>query len=679
MNLNNISYQGIFNTTSGSFDTLNINNLNLTGTISTALTALQAVTTDANSNLTTISYTNNNTPLTIMFRDSSGNTICNTLTCNYLVVNNNVVFDGLRVTPNSDNTSVFSVTNAADSLVFLNVDSTNKIVTLANATTNINGICNISNVLTLPYYTTNGFLKTNSSNGTISIDTNIYLTTSSASSTYLTIANAASTYLPLAGGYMTGGLNISEYSASSVTTLVLDNTGSGNNVFQIEAGPSTAIMTLNGSSPYNFTFSGSGALTNYVFSSPLSCTSTLSATSTITTGLTASSLVQTNSSKQLIASNTLPSGCSAANMTLTNPTFSASTLTGTLTTDNIVPAASATYNIGTSSNVYSTIYSTNHCATFYYDSSLTYYWNFVSGVGWKTNASVTPVSSGSANLGSITYPWNTIYSNGGNYYGTINTSGSITQTGATSISTGTNGITCNGALSSSGQITSSNNTMIASNWSDGINTRGFSILWVSNSSSYAISFKSGSYGPNAYIFDNPINGTALSLTSTLSTTGNISQTGSTGITSGSGGIVCNGVMSNYGTQTFKASSGWTNSYLTRGSTYTNVGVGSSTVVIASWAINTTNGVTYRIKASINGSGSFQNGYDFVCPESTYFGRYYGSLIALSAPTIGYYNSNPYITWGTSGSNVVLNMVQNGGQNTYVQVYWEIQLIYPSAS
>ena len=764
-----------------------------------------------------------------------------------------------------------------------------------------------------------------------------YLTTSSAASTYqtitgmssyLTTASAASTYLSLTGGSLTGPLTISEYSTSSVTTLILDNTGSGNNVFQMEAGPTTAIITLNGSSPYNFNFGGSGALTNYVFSLPLSCTSTFSATSTITTGLTASSLVQTNASKQLIASNTLPSGCSAANITLTNPSYTGTmttpltassiiqtnsssqliasntlspititnntsgyglitsfsntsgglqwdfitqgpsiwyqylnasgvflsqfqqfgivptndntnaffvetasagthifqvdtlpaaiitranttlygtsasqimqtnssnqvtssntlpsgcsatnmtlttpTISGNLTTNSIIPTASATYNIGTSSNVYSTIYSTNHCSTFYYDSSLTYYLNYVSGVGWESNTNLSPQTNGSFSLGTSSYKWGNIYANAGNYYGNVNITssgsgvvplltltstttsgtypaivfnsdnstigcniyygdsntlclnpknagnlativsqdstttttlgtstfpynailktvsisgalslaGNLTQTGATSISTGTNGITCNGALTSSGQITSSNNTMIASNWSDGVNTRGFSILWQGYSSSYAISFKSGTYGPAAYIFDNPINGTSLSLTNTLSTTGNISQTGSTGITSGSGGIVCNGVMSNYSTQTMKASSGWTNSYITKGSTYTNVGSGSSTVVIASWAINTTNGVTYRIKASINGSGSFQNGYDFVCPESTYFGRYYSGLITLSAPTITYYNSNPYITWGTSGSNVVLNMVQNSGQGTYVFVYWEIQLIYPSLS
>jgi hypothetical protein len=40
---------------------------------------------------------------------------------------------------------------------------------------------------------------------------------------------------------------------------------------------------------------------------------------TITTGLTASRLVQTNGSSQMIASNALPSGCTATNMTLTTP------------------------------------------------------------------------------------------------------------------------------------------------------------------------------------------------------------------------------------------------------------------------------------------------------------------------------------------------------------------------
>ena len=243
-------------------------------------------------------------------------------------------------------------------------------------------------------------------------------------------------------------------------------------------------------------------------------------------------------------------------------------------------------------------------------------------------------------------------------------------------------------------------------------------------------FKGGGYGPNTYIFDNTISGTSASYSGTLNVTGvtnlasnlnvtgntllsgvtnlssNLNVTGNTlltGVTNLSsnlnvtGNTLLTGVTnlssnlnvtgnsvftgnSNFtAMQTMRAPSGWTYSYVTRGTTFTTVPQGSGTSLIASWQINTTNGVTYRIKASINGSGSFQNGYDFVCPESTYFGRYYNGMITLSAPTITYYNSNPGVYWEILGADIVIAMPQNSGQNTYVFVYWEIQLIYPSSS
>jgi hypothetical protein len=130
MNLNNgVTYSGLFNTVSGNFDNIasynaTFINTSLLGTTTTDLTPLQTVTTDADSNLTTIAYTPNNVSLTFMTRDSSGNCALNQLTCNYLIVNNSLVLYGLRITPLSDNTSVFSVTNAANNFVLINYDTT---------------------------------------------------------------------------------------------------------------------------------------------------------------------------------------------------------------------------------------------------------------------------------------------------------------------------------------------------------------------------------------------------------------------------------------------------------------------------------------------------------------------------------------------------------------------------
>lgn len=58
-------------------------------------------------------------------------------------------------------------------------------------------ILNADLSMRLPGYNTNGFVKFSSSNGTLTVDTNTYLTTSSA----------ASTYLPLTGGTLTGALS----------------------------------------------------------------------------------------------------------------------------------------------------------------------------------------------------------------------------------------------------------------------------------------------------------------------------------------------------------------------------------------------------------------------------------------------------------------------------------------
>ena len=91
-------------------------------------------------------------------------------------------------------------------------------------------------------YTTDGFVKFSSGNGTISVDTNTYLTTTSA----------ASTYLPLAGGTLTGSLTGT--TASFVGPFTLNNT-----VFNASwagVGGFTAQLTRTIGQPYvTYTFS----------------------------------------------------------------------------------------------------------------------------------------------------------------------------------------------------------------------------------------------------------------------------------------------------------------------------------------------------------------------------------------------------------------------------------------
>ena len=508
-----ISYQSLFNESSVDADNISTSDLTISSSVNLPfLTPLQAVTTDANSNLISMAYTNSNTPLTIMYRDASGNTIVNQLTCNYLVVNNNLVFIGLRITPSSNNISVFSVTNAANTLTYINFDSTNNIVTLSNATININGNCNFSNPITLGYYTTNGFLKTNSSNGTISIDTNVYLTTTTAASTYLTITNAASTYQTISGmgSYLTK--NNPQYTGimyTPMTASAIVQTNGGSQLFAsttLPTGITIPSPALIGTILTGLTY---GCLVqtdnsqNLIASNtlPSSCsatnmtltTPTLSGTVTVS-ALTASQLVQTNASKQLISSNTLPSGCAATNMTLTTPTLS-----GNTTCNNILPSATGTYSLGSASFVYSYIYSINHYSTFYYDATGTNYLNYVSSVGWESNVPLCPTLTGTQSLGISTMPWGNLYTNAATINGTITTNltasqlvqtnaskqlitsntlpGSCTASNMTLSGTITTGLSASGVVqtNASSQLTSS--TSITISQINSSNASPYNIIW----------------------------------------------------------------------------------------------------------------------------------------------------------------------------------------------------------
>lgn len=89
----------------------------------------------------------------------------------------------------------------------------------------------------------------------------------------------------------------------------------------------SSLIQTNGSSVLTAsnTLPSSCAATNMTLTTP-----TLSGT--ITTGLTASRLIQTNGSSVLTASNTLPTSCSATNMSLTTPTLTTASFLGSITT-----------------------------------------------------------------------------------------------------------------------------------------------------------------------------------------------------------------------------------------------------------------------------------------------------------------------------------------------------------
>jgi len=71
-------------------------------------------------------------------------------------------------------------------------------------------ILNADLSMRLPGYTTNGFVKFSSSNGTLTVDTNTYLTTSSASSTYVPYSGATQTVNLGANGLTAEGITVSK-------------------------------------------------------------------------------------------------------------------------------------------------------------------------------------------------------------------------------------------------------------------------------------------------------------------------------------------------------------------------------------------------------------------------------------------------------------------------------------
>jgi len=164
---------------------------------------------------------------------------------------------GIDITSGSNNTLIGGYTGPASAL------SGNVII--SDGSGNIRFLHNGTNGK-LPFLTSNGFVKTSGGDGTLSVDTNTYLTTSSA----------ASTYLPLTGGTLTGAL--SGTSATFSGNVEIGNTsgsainsasGLGNLVVGNGGASSQGITIYTGASTYgglNFAdaTTGGGAYAGYI-------------------------------------------------------------------------------------------------------------------------------------------------------------------------------------------------------------------------------------------------------------------------------------------------------------------------------------------------------------------------------------------------------------------------------
>ena len=263
MNSQNISYQGLFNTLQGNFDSiastdgtftnlqstngtitnlqstngtitdLQFTNGTFTGTLTTNLPALQAVTTDTNSNLTTLPYNYNNVPLTLVIRDTNGNVVFNQVTTNYLILNNGLTVPTLYVVPNSNNTTTFRVENSTGTYL-LNCD-----------TTDMNISFNVP--LLLPNLAASALLQLNSSNQIIA---------SNSLPSYVTLNYGTLINCTLDGCVLGTNLTNTNSAAIALTgtatsgynsLLSLKNTSGGGVALGFNTGVSNSIISTDGS------------------------------------------------------------------------------------------------------------------------------------------------------------------------------------------------------------------------------------------------------------------------------------------------------------------------------------------------------------------------------------------------------------------------------------------------
>ena len=291
----------------------------------------------------------------------------------------NVVNDTTDYIDQSELTTILTnyVTNSSLTSTLLNyVTNSSLTSTLANYVTNsnltstlANYVTNSSLTTTLLDYVTSTYLSTvlldYVSSASLSITLSDYVTNSSLSSTladYIT----SSTLTTVLSDYVTNtslSTTLTDYfllnSNNTTTGNLLINGTNGTSKFQITRSDGTNIMRVS-TSAYE-TYLGCSLVpdlnSTYLIGSPtykmagVYSTNVYVSSTLNVSNITGSRIIQTDGSSNLIGSNTLPSSCAATNMTLTTPTMS-----GTTTTQAIVPVANNASAIGTAAKGYQGIY-----------------------------------------------------------------------------------------------------------------------------------------------------------------------------------------------------------------------------------------------------------------------------------------------------------------------------------
>lgn len=275
--------------------------------------------------------------------------------------------------------------------------------------------------VTLVYLNANHYTKTQ-------IDTtfNNYYTKTYIDNTFLTINN------PLFTGTLSG--SIISLSGINQYPLLLTNT-TGMSGIKFTSTTMVRNMWLGTGGFFNFdghiipsnnNLLDLGATTNRY---RLIYTTGLNISGTITTPLTASQLIQTNASSQLISSNTLPSGCLSTNMTLTTPIISDPSISGTINVNGgyTQSGTSQNYftgitNINVNNATLLSLTNSSGIAGITFNSSGGSKNFQLNSLGFfQMDTSFIPNGNLLYNFGSSSSRWNNIFSNNVDFSGTITT------------------------------------------------------------------------------------------------------------------------------------------------------------------------------------------------------------------------------------------------------------------
>ena len=384
---------------------------------------------------------------------------------------------------------------------------------------------------------------------------------------------------------------------------------------------------------------------------------TLSGTITAS-GFTTPGIIQNSASGVLSSSLTLPNSCSLSTASLVSPTLSGTITASGFTTPGIIQNSAsgvlssttnitisqinsanaspynltwnggaiiplgATSDLGSSTtypfrNIYATsVYATSAYLNSLYNTAATYFIQFVSGTGWQTNASITPNSTSSGvTLGNTSLPFNGVYSN-------------FFQQSSSSSTTNT----FYGAIAAIG----------------GIINAGATTLGLTSSTSITLN------SSNTY------------------TTGNISPSTNNSISLGSSIYRFVSIFSNI--FQLQPPSAFSNHKYQSSMISTNIASGSSYVTVASFNIPAINGTVCILTCQCTVSGSFNNGFYYIVPETTAYVYYNGSspVAVTTFPTPTTINETVACRWTISGSQVLFQITQNSGQNSIVSAMTSFQ-------